>query len=141
VLEEAWPTSAEIGEEGKEPHRGGAGLQQRRLGRARSALFRRVATRHGGARLQDRRARTAGWLQGAPTEQQTGVVIGAEEMDDRVQLVAAQHGRGRKAGAATWLTDGEHRVARDAHGWRRPTRVRCSTSRCGKKKTMVEGGR
>jgi hypothetical protein len=60
---------------------------------------------------------------------------------DRVQLVAAQHGRGRKAGAATWLTDGEHRVARDAHGWRRPTRVRCSTSRCGKKKTMVGGGR
>jgi hypothetical protein len=74
-------------------------------------------------------------------EQQTGMVVGMEEMDSRVQLVAVRRSRGGEAGATTWSVDGEHRVARDAQGWRRPARVHCSMRRCGKKKTMVEGGK
>jgi hypothetical protein len=54
------------------------------------------------------------------------VVIGAEEMDDRVQLEVARCSRGCEARAVTWSADGEHRAARDAHEWRRPVRARCS---------------
>jgi hypothetical protein len=61
-----------------------------------------------------------------PMEQQTGVVVGAEEMDGRVQLEAARRGSGHGTEAATWSADGEHQEAHDAGGWRCPARARCS---------------
>jgi hypothetical protein len=52
--------------------------------------------------------------------------LGMEGLSCRTDGRGQLGGRGRKAGVVTWSTVGEHRVACDARGWRRPARARCS---------------